>query len=99
MRHGGKVSGSVSKLTNYVVVGADPGSKEDKAHSLGVAILNEDDFEKLLAGKLQLPSKDNQSAKESPKSKQKARTKQNADASKSRESKSPSKKAPQRSMF
>ena len=99
MRHGGKVSGSVSKLTNYVVVGADPGSKEDKARSLGVAILNEDDFEKLLAGKLQLPSKDNQPAKESTKLKQKARTKQNADASKSRESKSPSKKAPQRSMF
>ena len=52
MRHGGKVSGSVSKLTDYVVVGADPGSKYDKARALGVAILNEDEFDQLLAGKL-----------------------------------------------
>ena len=59
-RHGGKVSGSVSKLTDYVVVGADPGSKYDKARSLGVTILNEDDFEKLLAGTLQVsPDKPN----------------------------------------
>ncbi len=56
MRHGGKVSGSVSKLTDYVVVGADPGSKHDKARSLGVTILNEDDFEKLLEGKLTAPA-------------------------------------------
>src|SRR6202163_739659 len=52
MRHGGKVSGSVSKLTDFVVVGADPGSKHEEARSLGVTILNEDDFEKLLAGEL-----------------------------------------------
>jgi len=51
LRHGGKVSGSVSKLTDYVVVGADPGSKHDKARSLGVTILHEDDFDKLLSGK------------------------------------------------
>ncbi len=50
-RHGGKVSGSVSKLTDFVVVGADPGSKRDKARSLGVPILTEDDFDKLLAVK------------------------------------------------
>ena len=50
-RHGGKVTGSVSKLTDYVVVGADPGSKYDKARSLGVTILNEDEFDDLLAGK------------------------------------------------
>jgi DNA ligase (NAD+) len=56
MRHGGKVSGSVSKLTDYVVAGADPGSKHDKARSLGVTILNEDDFEKLLEGKLAAPA-------------------------------------------
>ncbi len=50
-RHGGKVTNSVSKLTDYVVVGADPGSKYDKARSLGVTILNEDEFDELLAGK------------------------------------------------
>jgi DNA ligase (NAD+) len=48
-QHGGTISGSVSKKTSYVVVGADPGSKHDKAKSLGVPILAEKDFEKLLA--------------------------------------------------
>ncbi len=47
-QHGGKVSGSVSKKTDYVVVGTDPGSKYDKAKELGVTILTEADFEKLL---------------------------------------------------
>ncbi len=47
-QHGGKVSGSVSKKTDYVVVGTDPGSKYDKAKELGVAILTESEFEKLL---------------------------------------------------
>jgi DNA ligase (NAD+) len=47
-QHGGKVSGSVSKKTDYVVVGTDPGSKHDKAKELGVAILTEHEFEKLL---------------------------------------------------
>ena len=46
--HGGKVSGSVSKNTDYVVVGTDPGSKYDKAKELGVTILTEDEFEKLV---------------------------------------------------
>jgi DNA ligase (NAD+) len=50
-RHGGKVSGSVSKLTDYVVVGVDPGSKYEKARSLGVTILNEEEFDDLLAGR------------------------------------------------
>lgn len=46
--HGGKVSGSVSKKTAYVVVGTDPGSKYDKAKELGVTILSEGEFEKLV---------------------------------------------------
>ena len=41
---GGKVVGSVSKKTDYVVVGADPGSKADKARELGVAIFDEAAF-------------------------------------------------------
>jgi len=48
IQHGGKVSGSVSKKTDYVVVGTDPGSKYDKAKELGVTILTETEFEKLL---------------------------------------------------
>ncbi len=47
-QHGGKVSGSVSKKTDYVVVGTDPGSKYDKAKELGVTILDEREFEKLV---------------------------------------------------
>ncbi|MGA8222086.1 MAG: NAD-dependent DNA ligase LigA [Candidatus Acidiferrales bacterium] len=49
--HGGKAGGSVSKKTSYVVVGADPGSKFDKAKSLGVPILDETQFEKLVGVK------------------------------------------------
>jgi DNA ligase (NAD+) len=47
-QHGGKVSGSVSKKTDYVVVGTDPGSKYEKAKELGVVILTESEFDKLL---------------------------------------------------
>jgi DNA ligase (NAD+) len=47
-QNGGKVSGSVSKKTDYVVVGTDPGSKYDKAKELGVTILTESEFEKLV---------------------------------------------------
>ena len=50
-QHGGKLSGSVSKKTDYVVVGADPGSKYDKAKELGVTILTESEFEKLVGTK------------------------------------------------
>jgi DNA ligase (NAD+) len=50
-QHGGKVASSVSKKTDYVVVGTDPGSKYDKAKELGVPILSETEFEKLIVGK------------------------------------------------
>ncbi|WP_018178972.1 NAD-dependent DNA ligase LigA [Jongsikchunia kroppenstedtii] len=49
---GGKASGSVSKKTDYVVVGDAPGSKAAKAEQLGVPILDEDGFKLLLAGEL-----------------------------------------------
>ena len=45
---GGKASGSVSKKTNYVVVGENAGSKEQKARDLGLTILDEDGFNRLL---------------------------------------------------
>jgi len=41
---GGKVSGSVSKKTDYVVAGEDAGSKLDKARQLGIKTLNEAEF-------------------------------------------------------
>jgi len=47
-QHGGKVSGSVSKKTDYVVVGTDPGSKYEKAKELRVTILTEAEFDKML---------------------------------------------------
>jgi DNA ligase (NAD+) len=46
---GAKVSGSVSAKTSYVVVGVDPGSKYEKAKSLGIEILDEKQFTALLA--------------------------------------------------
>ena len=48
--YGGKVSSSVSKKTSYVLCGENPGSKFDKATTLGVIILDENGFEKLKEG-------------------------------------------------
>ena len=45
---GGKAAGSVSKKTSFVVVGENAGSKERKARELGIPILSEDDFLKML---------------------------------------------------
>ncbi|MDH4109294.1 MAG: NAD-dependent DNA ligase LigA [Gammaproteobacteria bacterium] len=47
---GGKVSGSVSKKTNFVVAGDSPGSKLRKAESLGVTVIDEDGLVRILAG-------------------------------------------------
>ena len=49
--HGGKASSSVSRKTDYVLVGSDPGSKLARAQELGVPVIDEAKFKELLAGK------------------------------------------------
>ncbi|MCK4341245.1 MAG: NAD-dependent DNA ligase LigA [Phycisphaerae bacterium] len=49
-QHGGKPTKSVSKKTDFVVIGESPGSKLEKARSLGVTVLNEEEFERLIQG-------------------------------------------------
>jgi len=46
--NGGKVTSGVSKKTSFVVAGADPGSKLEKAQSLGVKVIGEKDLMRLL---------------------------------------------------
>lgn len=44
----GKVSGSISEKTDYLLAGSDPGSKHDKAMALGVTILDKNQFLKMI---------------------------------------------------
>jgi DNA ligase (NAD+) len=50
VQHGGRASGSVSKKTDYLVAGENAGSKLEKAQSLGVPVIDEAEFDRLISG-------------------------------------------------
>ena len=49
-QHGGKVTGSVSKMTSYVLAGEEAGSKLEKAKQLGIPVIDEAEFERMAEG-------------------------------------------------
>lgn len=53
MSHGGKIASSVSVKTDYVLCGEKAGSKLEKAKSLNVCVLSEDDFSDLIGGEME----------------------------------------------
>ena len=55
--NGGKVTGSVSKKTSFLVAGDSPGSKVEKALKTGVPVISEDDLRSLIAGEYQLATR------------------------------------------
>ncbi len=50
LEKGGKVSGSLSNKTNYLLAGAEAGSKLEKARTLGVKVLDEAEFRRMVGG-------------------------------------------------